>query len=1037
VLVGASAALVGNLATNEVDPPDSWRWWPWAVWGVVAALVAVSLWIEHTRRRTTAVSLDDVVAGLLAPIENGWAREAVRREVTRPAPLPVRWSSTGRPAADRQAVLGDPTAGGWREFPLTGETDALNTEIVAAFRGLPRRQLVVLGGPGAGKSVFALLLTLGLIRDRTAGEPLPLLVPVNGWHPADPLDDFLARRLAEEHKGVLSRYGDALEIARRLIEQNRILPLLDGLDELPAPAIETAFRVLDDHVAAGRPLVVTCRVREYEQAGRILTTAAVVELAPVSVDAAVAYLSYPESARARWQPVLAVLLHSRKSDPLVRTLSTPLMVSLARTAYHDSSTDPMELLRLKTEPQAAARLMDAFLAATYPGARQRRWLECLAYHLYTAGTRDLRWWQLDPGLLTGRPDRARRSVVIVAAAVAALLAGVAGFFAGLWVPWAMASAVIVVWAAATERLRGTWPPRYPRTAFSVERTFRPHTFRAVVIGDTGLTFLAGLLGGVLVGYMTSRWTAALLGGLICGALAAAWARRQTAGRTSATESGADSRSGIRPAGSGGSATGSDADSRSGVRPAGSGDTGPRRGVVAFTVVPGLVFGAVAYGTSGAPVLVGVVAAVLYGSAAALCGDGWTRVRFRLAHARLAAHGWLPWRLESFLADAHRRGLLRRAGAVYQFRHVLLQDRLAGTVRVADLEIRALAGNVPAVRALADLLYERGSTDRAVQALSLVAQHDVRSAERLAALLVELNRIGDLRERADDGDGSASRALARVLAARGDLDELRARAEAGDAAAHARVLALLADQGDVEALRARADGGDPGAALHLADLHVAAGRTAEAIVLLENASADRAAGRRLAELRQETGDAEGAVRILQAQSAAGDGLAAAQLAELHLRQGWIDDLWISALTGDTHAGEILSRHFYEQREDDRLFSFADMGAPGASARRADLLVALSSDDHHRSRLRNLAMQGEPAAARGMARVLAAEMRTAEAIDFLLTWADLRDGDAARLLAELYVRQGDVDEAIAILRPRAEDGDEKAAGQLDVLQRTDQE
>jgi hypothetical protein len=30
----------------------------------------------------------------------------------------------------------------------------------------------------------------------------------------------------------------------------------------------------------------------------------------------------------------------------------------------------------------------------------------------------------------------------------------------------------------------------------------------------------------------------------------------------------------------------------------------------------------------------------------------------------------------FLADAHKRGVLRQAGAVYQFRHIELQYRLA-------------------------------------------------------------------------------------------------------------------------------------------------------------------------------------------------------------------------------------------------------------------------------------------------------------------------------------------------------------------------
>ncbi|WP_433521636.1 hypothetical protein ACQPZ2_30645 [Nocardia pseudovaccinii] len=45
---------------------------------------------------------------------------------------------------------------------------------------------------------------------------------------------------------------------------------------------------------------------------------------------------------------------------------------------------------------------------------------------------------------------------------------------------------------------------------------------------------------------------------------------------------------------------------------------------------------------------------------------------------LALKGRLPWRTHRFLDDAHRLGLLRTAGAVYQFRHAELQDHLAHT-----------------------------------------------------------------------------------------------------------------------------------------------------------------------------------------------------------------------------------------------------------------------------------------------------------------------------------------------------------------------
>lgn len=51
-----------------------------------------------------------------------------------------------------------------------------------------------------------------------------------------------------------------------------------------------------------------------------------------------------------------------------------------------------------------------------------------------------------------------------------------------------------------------------------------------------------------------------------------------------------------------------------------------------------------------------------------------------AMAFLRWRGCVPGRMMRFLGDAHRIGLLRRVGPVYQFRHAKLQDRLAQTYR---------------------------------------------------------------------------------------------------------------------------------------------------------------------------------------------------------------------------------------------------------------------------------------------------------------------------------------------------------------------
>jgi hypothetical protein len=65
--------------------------------------------------------------------------------------------------------------------------------------------------------------------------------------------------------------------------------------------------------------------------------------------------------------------------------------------------------------------------------------------------------------------------------------------------------------------------------------------------------------------------------------------------------------------------------------------------------------------------------VVFGFIQALWGP------FAVARSYLAASRRLPWRFMTFLHDAHtNRGVLRQVGAIYQFRHVELQRRLAST-----------------------------------------------------------------------------------------------------------------------------------------------------------------------------------------------------------------------------------------------------------------------------------------------------------------------------------------------------------------------
>jgi hypothetical protein len=110
----------------------------------------------------------------------------------------------------------------------------------------------------------------------------------------------------------------------------------------------------------------------------------------------------------KWQPVLDWL--ANEDMRMVRqTLSTPLMVVLARMAYSDTRADPAELLdtsQFPTRDSVEHHLLDRLVPAAYgsldePGRRIRwraehavRWLSFLARRMNAEATEELAWWRL-------------------------------------------------------------------------------------------------------------------------------------------------------------------------------------------------------------------------------------------------------------------------------------------------------------------------------------------------------------------------------------------------------------------------------------------------------------------------------------------------------------------------------------------------------------------------------------------------------------------------------------------------------------------
>jgi hypothetical protein len=574
--------------------------------------------------------------------------------------------------------------------------------------------------------MLAVLFTLGLLDNRLPGEPVPVLLSASSWDPrTEHLQTWLTRRILEEYPALANHDVYGPDAAERMVTQGRVMMVLDGLDEIPAVQLPQAINALDAAVAGIHPLLVTCRGDDYQDAvarsGMILPQAAVVENEPVSLDDVAAFLMAAEpSAQDRWRTVVDHLrLHP--DVPLVQVLASPLMVSLARDVYAAPTSDPRELLDATRFPDQAAvehHLLEAFIPAAYrnaptapgtpsapaqrryPPEQARQWLAFLARHLDTLATKDLAWWQLVDTI----PRVTRGISVGLAAGLVFGLVGVLGQ-AGVADPTYRLAATLVfglVFGLATglsyglnkrpEPLRVE--TRFQGTLMPFLRRFVPGLALGVVVSfGVGLHYREALAAGLTLGVALAApvWlgiptdmaqvsnprvvlkrdrTAALSFGLIL-ALSTGLAGGLGLGLTSGRAFDVINVKVVAMLV--GALVGAVAGGILGGRIYGR--VGSCMFALTGAVVGGLVFEPP---DTGSHTILGIVAYGITGGLACGCVGVLSRAwgAYALSRLWLALRGDQPWRLMRFLDDAHRRGVLRQSGAMYQFRHARVQDHLA-------------------------------------------------------------------------------------------------------------------------------------------------------------------------------------------------------------------------------------------------------------------------------------------------------------------------------------------------------------------------
>jgi energy-coupling factor transporter ATP-binding protein EcfA2 len=385
------------------------------------------------------------------------------------------------------------------------------TTIEQVYAQARQGQLLITGEPGSGKTTQMLHLAQSLIERarQDVSRPMPAVFNLSSWAQKQlPLTAWLNEELE-------TKYKVPADIGRAWVRDGRLLPLLDGLDEVnidDRPAcVEAINRYLQTRwkrEQGDSPLVICCRSQDYRDLSPRLAVQRVIGLLPLTDEQIDAYFQ-------RGGTAVEVLWQAVRADPELHLLARqPLMLSVFTLAYQGA--DRTQLPLDKTAEEALHLVWNAYVdrmlrrrrpLTRWSEQQVRGWLTMLAQQM-----RQQSQTFFDVESLQGDwlPARYRRLfpwfIGLLVTALVGLVASVAfgplgGGLAG--VAFGMIGVVLVSIQKInpTERLGWTWKKFRVSLLGGVFVGIAFGGLASVFIGDVLRNMLIGILAGCFFGLL--------------------------------------------------------------------------------------------------------------------------------------------------------------------------------------------------------------------------------------------------------------------------------------------------------------------------------------------------------------------------------------------------------------------------------------------------------------------------------------------------------------------------------------------------------